>query len=65
MKQIGSRGRWDERASCCPWCRQESRWLGWNDLIGIHVGLRARAGLPDHKGKVVNELEVGDLSGGC
>ena len=32
-----------------------------DDFIGIHVGLRARAGLPDREGEVVVELAFGDF----
>jgi hypothetical protein len=35
-----------------------------DDLVGVHVGLRARARLPDDKGEVVNELQGGNLVGG-
>lgn len=35
-----------------------------DDLVGIHVGLGARAGLPDNEREMVNQLEVGNLSGG-
>src|SRR3546814_8958085 len=32
-------------------------------LVGVHVGLGARAGLPDHQREVVHQLAVGDLLG--
>ena len=32
-----------------------------DDLVGVHVGLGAGAGLPDNKGEVVDQLEVSDL----
>ena len=35
-----------------------------DDFVGVHVGLRAGAGLPDDEGEVVEEFEVGDLAGG-
>lgn len=35
-----------------------------DDLVGVHVGLRAGAGLPDHEGEVVEVLQVGHLGGG-
>lgn len=35
-----------------------------DDLVGVHVGLGARAGLPDNKREMVNQFEVGNLSGG-
>lgn len=35
-----------------------------NDFVGVHVGLRARAGLPDDEGKVVEEFKRGDFAGG-
>ena len=34
-----------------------------DDLVGVHVGLGAGAGLPDNEGEVVDELEGGDLLG--
>jgi hypothetical protein len=34
-----------------------------DDLVGVHVGLGAGAGLPDDEGEVVQELAVGDLLG--
>lgn len=33
-----------------------------DDLVGVHVGLGAGAGLPDDEGEVVEELALGDLS---
>ena len=33
------------------------------DLVDIHVGLRSASRLEDHKGKVVHELAIDDLSG--
>lgn len=35
-----------------------------DDLVGVHVGLRAGAGLPDDEREVIEELEVGHLGGG-
>jgi hypothetical protein len=35
-----------------------------DDLVGVHVGLGAGAGLPDDQREVVNELERGNLLGG-
>ena len=35
-----------------------------DDLVGVHVGLGAGAGLPDNEGEVVEELAIGDLLGG-
>lgn len=35
-----------------------------DDLVGVHVGLGAGAGLPDDEGEVVHELAVGNLLGG-
>ena len=32
-----------------------------DDLVGVHVGLRARAGLPYYQGEMVEELEGGDF----
>lgn len=34
-----------------------------DDLVGVHVGLRAGARLPDDEGKVVEQLELLDLLG--
>ena len=34
-----------------------------DDLVGVHVGLGAGAGLPDDEGEVVEELAVGDFLG--
>ena len=34
-----------------------------DDFVGVHVGLGARAGLPDNEGEVVDELERGHLFG--
>ena len=35
-----------------------------DDLVGVHVGLRAAAGLPDAQGEVVVEQTLGHLAGG-
>lgn len=35
-----------------------------DDLVGVHVGLCAGAGLPDDEGEVVHEFAVGNLLGG-
>ena len=35
-----------------------------DDLVGVHVGLGAGAGLPDNQREVVQQLALGDLSGG-
>ena len=35
-----------------------------DDLVGVHVGLGARARLPDDQREVVHELAIGDLLGG-
>jgi hypothetical protein len=35
-----------------------------NDLVGVHVGLGAGAGLPDDQREVVDQLERGNLLGG-
>lgn len=35
-----------------------------DDFVGVHVGLGARARLPDDEGEVVDELEGGDLVSG-
>ena len=35
-----------------------------DDLVGVHVGLGAAAGLPDTEREVVVELALGDLAGG-
>lgn len=35
-----------------------------DDLVGVHVGLSARAGLPDDEGEVIEELERCDFGGG-
>lgn len=35
-----------------------------DDLVGVHVGLGARAGLPDDEGEVVKELAIGNFFGG-
>lgn len=35
-----------------------------DDLVGVHVGLGARAGLPDDEGEVVEELAIGNFLGG-
>lgn len=32
-------------------------------FVGVHVRLRAGTGLPHHEGEVVEQLEVGNLSG--
>lgn len=34
-----------------------------DDLVRVHVGLSARAGLPDDQGEVVEQLQVSDLLG--
>jgi len=34
-----------------------------NHLVGVHVGLGAGAGLPDHKRKVVVQIAVDNFSG--
>ncbi len=35
-----------------------------DDLVGIHVGLRATAGLPDDKREVIKKLAIGDFARG-
>ena len=35
-----------------------------DDLVGIHVGLRAAAGLPNHEGEMVVPLACDDFVGG-
>lgn len=35
-----------------------------DDFVGVHVGLGARAGLPNNEGEVVEQLQVSDLLGG-
>ena len=35
-----------------------------DDLVGVHVGLRARTGLPNNQGEVVHELASGNFSSG-
>jgi hypothetical protein len=35
-----------------------------DDFVRVHVGLGARARLPDNQGEVVNELQRGDLVSG-
>jgi hypothetical protein len=35
-----------------------------DDLVGVHVGLGAGAGLPDNQREVIQQLTLGDLSGG-
>ena len=36
-----------------------------DDLVGVHVGLRSRPGLPHHERDVVGEAAVDDLVGGA
>ena len=36
-----------------------------DDLVGIHVGLGARPGLPNHQGKFVVQFSFGDFGGRC
>jgi len=35
-----------------------------DDLVGVHVGLSARAGLPDDQREVIQQLTLSDLGGG-
>ena len=35
-----------------------------DDLVGVHVRLGARAGLPDHQREMIHQRAVGDLLGG-
>ena len=35
-----------------------------DDLVGVHVGLRAGARLPDHQREMVVQFAVDDLGGG-
>ena len=35
-----------------------------DDLIGVHVGLGAGAGLPDNEGEMIIKLAVDDVIGG-
>ena len=35
-----------------------------DDLVGVHVGLGAGAGLPNRQRKMIVELAFGDLGGG-
>ena len=36
-----------------------------DDFVGVHVGLRSGAGLPDYEGEVVDQVEGGDFGGGA